>query len=216
MNCYSYAPGTGEYIGVLAMRESPEEPGVFLLPANATETPPPSAQAGYARCFIGGTWEQVEDHRGQHKWTAAGQEVVLTGLGPVPAGLLDAPPPPTLAEAKAAKQAEVRNKAEATLAGMKAEYCATEIETWDQQYAEAEAYAADHAAPVPLLTAIATARGQAVAALAGKIIANRAAWVVVSGTIVGQRLAYQDRLDAAQTVAEVEAISVSYSLPGAG
>jgi hypothetical protein len=126
-----------------------------------------------------------------------------------------APPEATLAEVKSAKQAEIRDEAEATLAGMKAEYCATEITTWDQQYAEAEAFTANSSAPVPLLTAIAGARGQAVADLAAAILSNRAAWVVISGTVVGQRLAFQDRLDAAQTVAEAEAITVSYSLPGA-
>jgi hypothetical protein len=118
----------------------------------------------------------------------------------------------TLAEAKALKQAEIRDAAEAALAPLRAEYGATEVATWDQQYSEAEAYAADPQAAVPLLSAIAAARGQTVADLASRVIANRAAWVAVTGHVVGQRLAAQDQLDAAQAVADVQAITVSYSL----
>lgn len=113
------------------------------------------------------------------------------------------------------KQSEIRDVAEAALAPLKAEYGATEIATWDQQYAEAQAVTADSGAEVPLLTAIAQARGQSVADLAARVIANRAAWVAVSGHVVGQRLAYQDRLDAAATPEEVQAIEVAYSLPEA-
>lgn len=119
----------------------------------------------------------------------------------------------TLDEAKALKQAEIRDKAEGALAPLRAEYGATEVATWDQQYSEAEAYTTDPQAAVPLLSAIATARGQAVADLASRVIANRAAWVAVTGHVVGQRLAYQDRLDAAQDVAAIQAIAVAYSLP---
>ena len=42
--------------------------------------------------------------------------------------------------------------------------------------------------------------------MATRIAANRAQWVALSGAVVGKRLAYQDALDAAQTVEEVAAI----------
>ena len=45
------------------------------------------------------------------------------------------------------------------------------------------------------------------AEMAQRIAANRAAWVALSGAVVGKRLAYQDALDAAQTVDEVNAIN---------
>nr|WP_321514465.1 hypothetical protein [uncultured Pseudodesulfovibrio sp.] len=88
-----------------------------------------------------------------------------------------------------------------------------EIATWDQQYQEAVAYSTDNQTAVPLLSAIATGRGMTVATLTNRIITNRAAWVALSGSIEGQRLAYQDTLDAATTIAEVEAIEVNYVIP---
>lgn len=120
-----------------------------------------------------------------------------------------APAPPTLEQAKAAKTVQVRDAAEAFLAPFGVEYGATERATWDQQYAEALA------GDGPLLQAIAAARGQEVAALAAAILANRAAWVALAGCVTGQRLAYQDQVDAAQSVAEVQAIVPAYELPGA-
>jgi hypothetical protein len=114
---------------------------------------------------------------------------------------------------KSSKQTAITQGAESALASLKAEYCATEIATWEQQLEEAKAYTEDSAASVPLLTAIATARGITVATLAAKIISNRASWVVTAGSVVGQRQAYQDTLDACTTVAEVESIEASYTLP---
>ncbi|MGE4293882.1 MAG: hypothetical protein AB7E32_16945, partial [Desulfovibrio sp.] len=79
--------------------------------------------------------------------------------------------------------------------------------------AEALAYQADAGADVPLLNAIAAARGMAVAELAGRVLANRSAWVAVSGHVVGQRLAYQDQLDAAETLEDILAVVPAYTLP---
>nr|WP_321513129.1 hypothetical protein [uncultured Pseudodesulfovibrio sp.] len=122
--------------------------------------------------------------------------------------------PGYLIQVKAGKQAEITAQAEIILKVQAEEYGAMEMATWDQQYREAEAYQADNQAVVPLLSAIAASRGMTVATLADRIITNRAAWVALSGSIVGQRLAYQDMLDAAETVAEVEAIEIGYVVPG--
>lgn len=123
--------------------------------------------------------------------------------------------PPTLADAKAAKQAEITSGAQAAMAPLAAQYGTLEMQTWDQQAAEATAYTANNAAPTPLLSAIAQARGMDVATLAAHVLANKAAWVAISGGIVGQRLAFQDKLDAAQDLAAVAAIVVTYTLPSA-
>lgn len=114
----------------------------------------------------------------------------------------------TLEQAKARKTEQIRDAAEAFLAPYRAEYGATEVATWDQQYAEAQA------GEGPLLSAIATARGMAVADLAGRILANRVAWVTLAGSVVGQRLGYQDAVDAAETVEAVQAVEPVFSLPG--
>jgi uncharacterized membrane protein YjfL (UPF0719 family) len=49
--------------------------------------------------------------------------------------------------------------------------------------------------------------------MAQRISANRAQWLALSGLIVGQRLAYQDALSAAQTIEEVDAIVPVYGAP---
>ena len=124
-----------------------------------------------------------------------------------------APPVVSLADAKAAKLRDIRDKADSFLQALATEYGAMEKLTWDQQAAEADALAADPSAPAPLVRSIAAARGMNVYELASRIRANRAQWVVLSGYIVGQRLAYQDQLDVAQTVEQVVAIVPVYALP---
>jgi len=132
------------------------------------------------------------------------------------------PPAPERASVFAAKQAEIRDKAEAILSPLRSEYGPTEIASWDQQWQEAVAVQADPAAPAPLIRAIANARGMAPEVLAQRIIANRAAWVAISGHVVGQRLAYQDALEATAAIADdaeaviaIQAINPVYTLPEA-
>ncbi|UZP67643.1 hypothetical protein N1030_01370 [Desulfovibrio mangrovi] len=117
-------------------------------------------------------------------------------------------------------QTEIRDRAEAVLSPLRSEYGPTEIASWDQQWQEATALSADPAAPAPLIRAIAGARGMAPEMLAQRIIANREAWVTISGHVVGQRLAYQDALestaaivDDAEAVAAIQAINPIYALP---
>jgi ABC-type cobalt transport system substrate-binding protein len=130
-----------------------------------------------------------------------------------------APPAPTRAELYTAKQAEIRDGAEAMLTALAAEYAPLERQTWDQQAAEAEALQADADAPAPLVRAIAATRGMPVGELAARILANRTAWVAVSGHVVGQRLAYQDALEAtqglddAQAADTIQGINPVYTLP---
>ena len=112
--------------------------------------------------------------------------------------------------ARKAKQREISNLADSFIMEVEGKYGLMERQTWGQQYAEALAYRADPESSVPLLDVIAVNRGMDVSTLAMHIVENRAAWGLLAGTIVGQRLAYQDRLDAAVTAAEVEAIEVCY------
>lgn len=125
-------------------------------------------------------------------------------------------PPVSLEDAKAAKQAEITAGADAILAPLGAEYGVYERQTWDQQAAQAAALQTDSNADAPLVRAIASARGMDVIALAGRILANKTAWEAISGYVVGQRLGYQDRLDAlgeGATANDVAAIEVAYTLP---
>jgi hypothetical protein len=103
MELHHYHPATGEYLGSGQARESPRDPGEFLIPANATPEPPPAPQAGHARVHVDGAWVHVPDRRGETWWTAEGVAVVIDFLAdPAGQGLTDqqpAPPPepePTL------------------------------------------------------------------------------------------------------------------------
>ena len=75
-----------------------------------------------------------------------------------------------------------------------AEYSDGEIRSWDQQRAEATAYAADNTASTPLLSAIATARGITVSELATKVLANAAAYETAYGTLLGKYQKNKDTL----------------------
>lgn len=86
MKIHHYHPETLEYVGESEADESPLEPGVFLIPAHATELAPPKAQAGKVRAFEAGAWVQ---------------RVI-----PVP----PAPPEPTPAELKEIANAPVKAK----------------------------------------------------------------------------------------------------------
>lgn len=133
----------------------------------------------------------------------------------------DVPPPePTLAELRAAKQAEIRDKAEAFLAPLKVEYGPTEIDTWDTQKEEAKALLADPDAEAPCIRSASASRGMAPLVFAARVIANNKAWSIIAGHVVGQRLAYQDTLDAAAVLSEdsaaraaIAAIVPVYTLP---
>lgn len=56
---YNYHPVTLEYMGSIEAAESPLEPGVYLIPANATEIAPPAKQDGNIRVFKDGKWGYV-------------------------------------------------------------------------------------------------------------------------------------------------------------
>jgi len=84
---FDYDCVTGEYIPTgkpVYATKSPRD-GEWLTPAWATMKRPPDAIPGYAMCFRGGDWVQIEDHRGEvaYKKADAGQ-VVIDGLGHIP------------------------------------------------------------------------------------------------------------------------------------
>lgn len=89
MKIYHYHPETLEYLGEGRADESPLEPGVFLIPAHATDAAPPAEVAGKTRHFEGGAW----------------------ALRDIPV-----PPEPTPAEIKAAHRREADMQREAKLA----------------------------------------------------------------------------------------------------
>ena len=120
---------------------------------------------------------------------------------------------PDLDALKAAKVEEAKIACDAVLAPLGAEYGRWETATWDQQVSEATELMSNPAASVPMLAAMASARGMDVAELAQRILVNREAWSAISGAVIGQRQAIYDQVKAAKTVADVRAIKVALSLP---
>ena len=126
------------------------------------------------------------------------------------------PPVPTLEEMKAAKLSEINAAADRATATLTATYPDREISTFDKQESEARAYAADATASTPLLSALSEARGIPLPDLVRRVLAKAATFAVASGSIIGQRQALEDRLDACTTVEEIQAITVNISMPGGG
>lgn len=122
-----------------------------------------------------------------------------------------------LAAVKAAKLAEINNGCQAALEALTPTYPERELHSFANQEREAREYqAAPDTAQTPLLSALAAARGIGLAELADKVLAKAAAFATASGHIIGQRQHMEDMLDACGSVEAVQAIAVSYSLPGTG
>mgnify|MGYP005959115849 CR=1 FL=1 len=125
-------------------------------------------------------------------------------------------PEPTLEEVKTAKLSEINAAADRAIATLTATYPDREISTFDKQESEARAYAADPTASTPLLSALAQARGIPLPDLVERVLAKADAFAVASGSIIGQRQALEDRLDACTTLEDVQGITVNISMPGGG
>ena len=121
-----------------------------------------------------------------------------------------------LAEAKSTKLSEINTVTDATIAVLTETYPDREIATFDKQESEARAYVADPMSSTPFLSALAVARGIPLSDLVRRVIAKADAFAVASGSIIGQRQALEDRLDACMTLEEVQGITVNISMPGGG
>lgn len=91
MKIYHYHPETGAYLSEGKADESPLEPGVFLIPAHATEAAPPAEVADMVRTYVGGAWVQ--------------RDVIAPPL----------PPEPTPEEIKEAKRIQIELQRDMTL-----------------------------------------------------------------------------------------------------
>lgn len=96
MLIYNYHPDSGEFVGSSEAEASPFDDGEYLIPAFATTlAPPEQTTEGNALVFDGEAWGEVEDHRGETWWTAAGEPMTINKIGnPVDYELKSEPPPP--------------------------------------------------------------------------------------------------------------------------
>lgn len=125
-------------------------------------------------------------------------------------------PAVTFETVKAVRLSEINTAADRAISTLTATYPDREIATFDKQESEARAYAADATASTPLLSALAQARGIPLPDLVERVLAKADAFAVASGSIIGQRQALEDRLDACTTLEEVQGITVDISMPGGG
>lgn len=185
-------------------------------PLNATREVPEQRE-GYHPKWNGEAWEYVQDMRGTKYYMSDGsQHEFLEIEEQLPEGASlqkPEPPKPTLTEARATKQRQIAAAHDAFLKAQSVEYSEMERQTWDSQRTESQALLADPQAAAPLVRAIANARGMDVIEMARRIQENTQAWSVLAGHATGQRLKYQDALEACTTVEQVEAIAVTFSTP---
>jgi hypothetical protein len=58
MKIFWVNPLTREFMGEGVANESPLQPGVFAIPADATTVPPPEASDGFVSIFVDNEWQQ--------------------------------------------------------------------------------------------------------------------------------------------------------------
>ena len=107
------------------------------------------------------------------------------------------PEPPLLSvpALESQKRRQIHARAEAERTRIAPNYPQHEIDTWDQQLRETMTFTADAAAPVPLLSAMAAARGWSVSQLAARVMQKAAEFAVAGGEILGTQQALEDSLD---------------------
>lgn len=138
------------------------------------------------------------------------------------------PPVADLAELAAAKLAEINAAFEVACSVLRDAWPPSERETWERQLAEATAYQAAVAAgatlpDTPVLSGIVAQRGVSIEYLVGRVLANAANWSAFRGSLIGQRQALEDDVEAAvalaatdeaQARADIDDIAVGYVIPG--
>jgi hypothetical protein len=75
MKIYHYHPEYKIYLGSSDADESPLEPGVFLIPAHATELELPEYPEGKIPAFNGSSWTLIDDNRGVYYSIETQQEI---------------------------------------------------------------------------------------------------------------------------------------------
>lgn len=215
---YLYDRETREFLGAVEADLDPLE-GQPLLPAWATWDAPPTMLPGSRAVFDvdAQSWISVTDLRGQRVWNQAdGRDRIIDELGPVPVGWTPIEPPShatwsggkwevDLGRAKQASLTALNAAFEAALATVQSATPESERATWARQDDEARGVAQRTWRDPPLLTAIAAARGVSVEWLAERVLVKAGALAALVGPLVGQRQRLEDRIEAATSLAELEA-----------
>ncbi len=81
---YNYHPETKEFTGATYAKKSPLEEGVFLHPANTTETEPLEVGEGEVAVFENDGWVKKDDLRGSDFYNISGERFTMEDLGILP------------------------------------------------------------------------------------------------------------------------------------
>ena len=120
----------------------------------------------------------------------------------------------TLEEHKQEKLDYVNFCFEQECSAVKGEYIPNdELLTWNLQEAEAKAFSANAQAATPLLSTLAKARGLELGALCSKVLEKSTLYSQAVALLVGNRQALQDKIEAATTQKELDAIKYVSPLP---
>jgi hypothetical protein len=77
MKIYNYHSEYKYFINTSIADESPLEPGVFLIPAHATDIEPPTCESNQIQIFNGSSWDIVDDKRGTYYTTVSSDNIQI-------------------------------------------------------------------------------------------------------------------------------------------
>ena len=93
MDIYHYDQITGAFVGAAVADRSPLDE-TWLIPAFATEIPPPETDAGDVAVFVDGAWSVLHDDRGTVYYLPDGTRGQISEIGEtLPEGASLTPPP---------------------------------------------------------------------------------------------------------------------------
>ena len=96
MKIYNYDRVNGVFLFEDEARQDPLTPGMFLIPAYATEIPPPTASGHDVPVFNGSAWSLQPNFIGAEVYsTETGNRIYITALGPLPDNTTLLVPPAT-------------------------------------------------------------------------------------------------------------------------
>lgn len=223
---YSYEKETGVFVSESVADESPLEPGVYLIPAFATDIKPPETNAHESAVFKDGAWSAVPDWRSVALYSTTDGSSVSAKLGDTldSLGATDLPRPDTQhvwkdgawtldatlqAAAEAATRAELCTQIDNAVSAIYTRYTRFSDE-YTLRLSQAQAYKdAGYKGTVPdQVAAYATPAGVTAQAAADLIIAQAAALSAAIAQLGVLRMRKYE-VKAAATLADAEAIATS-------
>ena len=117
---------------------------------------------------------------------------------------------PTLEQARLAKLAEINAGYESVMGYIQSGYPDKEVLSWERQATQARKLKADPDAEAAFVRTLAARKGVPVQEMADRILANAESWEPVAALLTAQRQLMEEAAYLAVSVAEIDAIRVSY------